>query len=247
MFEDATQPTRRFHEQKDSINHEHRGLSRKLRLFIAEAEYALALHEGRLGAPEVRANWERYFERLWRARRDPESAARETLLQAVAFAESNYSEPHVGWKRPRETFTNWVGTTADGTVLTITVSLPHEDEAAERAIESVARFDPETAATIPAAGLSAIIPVFANRHQNEGRRGKRLQVDAELCKLVEAMGLTPVSVDAMRRQRTRFEEAVGQRRVEAVRTHHLEATRRERVSHGLDLGRSTTASTKTDR
>lgn len=231
---DASKPSREFSDEVDKINRQHRGFQRRVRIIMAEAKYALALHEERLGAAAVRKNWEDHFNKMWRARRDPETAARESLLLAVVFAERNYAEPHVGWKKPRETFTNYVGTDASGAKLIIKVSLPFELEAAEDAIESVARFDPETAAKIPAADLAAIIPVFADRHRNEGRRGKQAHIDTELCKLVKAMGLTPVTAQAMRRQRTKFEASVNQRRVEEIRVVHLEATRRERIAHGLE-------------
>src|SRR5580692_6783737 len=168
-WEDATKPSRDFEKEKKEAN-KYRGFARKVRLILAEARYALALHEGGLGAPSVRENWERHFEKMWRARRDPETAARETLLAAVVFADDNYAEPHVGWKEPRATFKNYVGTLIDGGIGTVTVSLPFELEAAESAIEFVASFDPENAAKIPVAGLAAIITVFAGRHRNEGRR-----------------------------------------------------------------------------
>lgn len=232
-YGDASKPSSEFQKEKDEINRKFRGFDRKLRLHIAEGQYALALLEGGLGDPGVRKNWELHFDRMWRARRDPETAARETLLMAVVFADRNYAKPHVGWKKPRESFQNFLGKDANGTTLTITVSVPYELEAAERAIESVASFDPENAAIIPAAGLAAVIPVFANRHANVGRRGKQTHIDTELCKLVKTMGLTPVTPQAMRRQRTKFETSLDQRRVEEARALHLEAGHRERLAHGL--------------
>jgi hypothetical protein len=231
--QDATKPTLDFQKTLDEINQKFRGHARRVRIIIAEAQYALALHEGELGVPSVRENWERYFDKIWRARRDPELRARETLLHAVVSADRYYSEPHVGWQRPRATFEAYMGTDANGRVLTWTASLPFELEAAQRAIKSVSTFDPETAEKIPEADLAAIIPVFAKRHENPGRRGKPVLIDAELCKLVKEMGLTPVTTEAMRRQRTKFETSTNQRRVEEVRARHLEAMRRERVAHGL--------------
>jgi len=233
MFGDATKPSSEFQREKDEINRSYRGFERKVRLVMAEGRYALALHEGGLGDPDVRRNWERHFDKMWRARRDPETAARATLLLALVFADGYYTEPTVGWTKPRETFRNWLGDDAQGAPQSFTVSVPFELEAAERAIGSVARNDPETAAKIPAAGLAAIIPVFADRHRNAGRRGKQALIDVELCKLVQAMGLTPVTTQAMRRQRTQFEASLNLPKAERVRAEHLEATRRERIAHGL--------------
>jgi hypothetical protein len=200
---------------------------------MAETKYALALLEGELGAPDVREHWEKQLNKMWRARRDPETQAHETLLLAVVFAEGYHSEPTVGWKNPRETYENYLGTDATGRVHTFKVSLPFAGEAAARAIEAVAKLDPETAAKIPGVDLAAIIPVFADRHRNVGRRGKHTTIDTELCKLVRTMGLSPVTTQAMRRQREHFEEQINQRRAEQVRAEHLEALRLERVTHKI--------------
>jgi hypothetical protein len=230
---DATKPSKEFQREKDEINRGYKGVSRRARLLMAELRYGLALHEGGLGAPEVRENWEKHIDNMWRARRDPETQARETLLHAVVFADSNYAEPHVGWKDPRETYEHYL-TDANGKVHKfLTTAVPFEREAAERAIEQVAKFDPETAGKIPVCALAAIVPVFADRHRNAGRRGKSTTIDTELCKLVRAMGLSPVTTQAIRRQREQFEEKINQRRAEELRANHLEALRLERRAHGL--------------
>lgn len=230
---DATSASQTFQKTKEGINRNYRGFGRKLRLIIAEAEYALALYEGGLGAESVAENWKKHFEKLWRARHAPETANREALLHALVNAERNYSEPGLGWERPRETFRTYVGEDVRGQVMSILLSVPFEDEAAARGIESVAQFDPESAAMISRADLAALIPPFRDRHQNLGRRGKDILLDLELCKLVRKMGLTPVTPEAMRRHRLRFEEKMNLRRAEELRARHLEALRLEREQHGL--------------
>jgi hypothetical protein len=232
-FGDASERSTEFQPEQDEINRKYRGASRKARLIIAEMKYGLALIEGKLGHPSVRENWERHIEKIWRARRDPETQAREALLHAVTFADQNFTEPTVGWTKPRQSFMNYLGRDAKGELIPLRVALPYETEAAKKAIESVARFDPENAARIPVAGLAAIISIFADRHRNAGRRGKPTNIDEELCKLVRAMGLTAVTPQAMRRQRTKFEAAINQRRREEVRARHLEALELERITHRL--------------
>ncbi len=235
-FGDATTASIEFHRERNGINTNYKGVSRRARLIIAENKYALALLEGGLGAPDVRANWTRHVDKMWRARRDPETAARESLLHALVFAEQNYSVPHVGWERPRASYQVFLGKDPTGRVHAFTTSLPFEDEAAKRAVDAVARFDPETAAKIPVHGLAAAIPIFAARHQNVGRRGKATTIDAELCELVQAMGLAPVTREAMRRQRVNFEQRINQRPVERARVEHAEALRRERIAHKIRSG-----------
>jgi hypothetical protein len=230
---DASKPSHEFQRALEEANR-HRGISRKLRIIIAEAQYALALHDGELGDPGVRKNWERHTEKMWRARRAPDTQARATLLMAVVFAERNYAEPRLGWKKPRETVTNFFAKDAKGTTHTISMSVPFEQEAAEEAIKSVAAFDPENAAKIPPDGLAAIIPVFANRHANVGRRGKPAQIDEALCELAKAMGLGAITAAAMRRQRTEFERRAHVAHAEKARAYHQKALAFERKVYGLE-------------
>jgi hypothetical protein len=47
------------------------------------------------------------------------------------------------------------------------------------------------------------------------------------------MALTPVTPEAMRCHRSRFEEKMNLRRMEELRARHLEALRIEREQHGI--------------
>jgi len=86
------------------------------------------------------------------------------------------------------------------------MGLPHADEAAEEAVDFLARFDPELAAKIGVADIAALIPVWLDRRKNLGRRGKPQRIDDAVCALVKQLGHGTISLEAMRHQRLIFEK-----------------------------------------
>jgi len=194
--------------EKDEINRKYRGQVRKARLMIADLTYGLGMIEGNLGVESVRENWRKHIDRMWRCGRADDTAARQHLLMVIDCAAECYVEPRVAgsWKRPRSRDRIEFLTDANGVTHHLLMDLPHMDEAAAEGIAFVARFDPELAATIPVADIEKIVPIWLDRRNNTGRRGKKLRIDEALCLLVKKLGYAGITAEAMRRQRLAWEK-----------------------------------------
>lgn len=197
-----------FASEKDEINRKHVGRIRKIRLMIADLTYALGMLEGGLGAASVRENWAKHVDRMWRAQRDEDRAAREHLLATVARAEEYYysRRPEGGWKKPRNRKRTFFCTDANGVDHYLTQEQPHADEAAEEALKFLARFDPELAPKVSVTDIEKLLPIWIDRQRNAGRAGKEKLLDEELCALARKVGCPAASAEAMRRQRLKWEK-----------------------------------------
>lgn len=197
-----------FMSVKDTINRNHRGRVRKIRLMITDLTYALGLLEGDLGAKSVREKWAKHVDRMWRAQREEGRAAREHLLATVARAEEYYysRRPEGGWKKPRNRKRTFFCTDANGVDHYLTQEQPHIDEAVEEALKFLARFDPELAAEVSVADIERLLPIWMDRQRNAGRAGKDKLLDEELCALARKVRCAAASAEAMRRQRLKWEK-----------------------------------------
>lgn len=200
--------TEKYVADRGEINRRYRGRERKIRLMQVDLTYALVLIEGNLGAPDVRENWKRCVDRMWRSRRSEEAEARSHLLSTIAYAEETFHRrrPEGGYKRPRSSKRRLLFSDANLVDHYMVMELPSIEEAAEEGLNFLASFDPELAERIAVADIATILPSWMDRRKNTGRRAKSRRIDDELCALMKRLGYGPTTAGAMQKQRVAWEK-----------------------------------------
>lgn len=209
-WELATEASEAYMRELAEIRIKYRGTIAKARTLRAKLTYAIALIEGRLGAPDVRAGWTRWVDRFALEGRDDSTITREKILATLDTAAYHYesARPIGHWKKSRERvilLTDALGSRLWG-------DRPFAEEAAEEALTRLSNEDEELANAIRGRDFIVALNSWITRGANVGRRGKTITVDEALAALCKRAGLPTISEVGMRQLRQRWEARRGARK-----------------------------------